>query len=82
MTNDLTSLIVHVKGFVQGVGFRDFFAMAAEHHKLDGWVRNRDDGSVEALVSGPTKAVEAFVASAMKGPPAARIGLRAGQCAR
>ena len=37
MTNDLTSLIVHVKGFVQGVGFRDFFAMAAEHHKLDRW---------------------------------------------
>jgi acylphosphatase len=74
MSDDLTSLIVHVKGFVQGVGFRDFLTMAAEHHKLDGWVRNRDDGSVEALVSGPTKAVEAFVASAMKGPPAARIG--------
>jgi len=73
MSDDLTSLIVHVKGFVQGVGFRDFLTMAAEHHKLDGWVRNRNDGSVEALVSGPTKAVEAFVASAMKGPPAARI---------
>ena len=73
MTDDLTSLIVHIKGFVQGVGFRDFLAMAAEHHKLDGWVRNRNDGSVEALVSGPTKAVEIFVGFAAKGPPAARV---------
>jgi acylphosphatase len=73
MTDDLTSLIVHVKGFVQGVGFRDFLTMAAEHHKLDGWVRNRSDGSVEALVSGPTRAVEGFVASATKGPQGARI---------
>jgi acylphosphatase len=74
MTDDVTSLLVHIKGFVQGVGFRDFLTMAAQHHKLDGWVRNHKDGSVEALVSGPTKAVEAFVAGAMKGPPAARIG--------
>ena len=73
MGDDLTSLIVHVKGFVQGVGFRDFLAMAAEHHKLDGWVRNRNDGSVEALVCGPTKAVEGFVANAMQGPSGARI---------
>jgi acylphosphatase len=72
--DDVTSLLVHVHGFVQGIGFRDFLTMAAQHNKLDGWVRNRDDGSVEALVSGPTKAVEAFVASAMKGPPGARVG--------
>jgi acylphosphatase len=74
MSDDLTSLVVHVKGFVQGVGFRDFLTMAAEHHKLDGWVRNRNDGSVEALVCGPTKAVEGFVANAMQGPPGARVG--------
>jgi acylphosphatase len=74
MQNDeLTSLLVHVKGFVQGIGFRDFLVMAAQHHKLDGWVRNRADGSVEALASGPTKAVEAFVAAAMKGPHGARV---------
>lgn len=73
MTDDLTSMIVHIKGFVQGVGFRDYLVMAAQHYKLDGWVRNRDDGSLEALVSGPTKAVEGFVAAAMKGPPGARI---------
>jgi acylphosphatase len=74
MSDDVTSLIVHIKGFVQGIGFRDFLTMSAQHHKLDGWVRNREDGSVEALVSGPTKAVEGFVASAMKGPPGARVG--------
>ena len=74
MSDDITSLIVHIKGFVQGIGFRDFLSMSAQHHKLDGWVRNRDDGSVEALVSGPTKAVEGFVASAMKGPPGSRVG--------
>jgi acylphosphatase len=73
MSDDITSLIVHVKGFVQGVGFRDYLMMAAQHHKLDGWVRNKDDGSVEALASGPTKAVEGFVAAAMKGPPGARV---------
>ena len=51
MSDDTTSLRVHVHGFVQGVGFRDFLVMAAEQQKLDGWVRNGSDGSVEALVS-------------------------------
>lgn len=73
LTNDLTSLRVHVHGFVQGVGFRDFLLMAAQQNSLDGWVRNRSDGTVEALASGATKAVEAFVAAAMKGPPGARV---------
>lgn len=70
---EITSLIVHVKGIVQGVGFRDFLMMAAQQHRLDGWVRNRNDGSLEALASGPTKAVESFVAAAMKGPYGARV---------
>jgi acylphosphatase len=70
---DITSLRVHVKGFVQGVGFRHYLTRAAQYNKLDGWVRNRSDGSIEALVSGTTKAVEAFVAAAMRGPPGARV---------
>jgi acylphosphatase len=73
LSDDNTCLRVHVKGFVQGVGFRDFLTMAAQHNNLDGWVRNRSDGSVEALVSGPTKAVEAFVGAAAKGPPGAKV---------
>ena len=73
MSDDITSLRVHVHGFVQGVGFRDFLIMAAQQQKLDGRVRNRSDGSVEALVSGPTKAVEDFVGRATKGPRGARV---------
>lgn len=73
MSDDITSLLVQVRGFVQGVGFRDFLTMAAQRNRLDGWVRNRSDGSVEALVSGPTKAVEAFVSAATQGPRGARV---------
>ncbi len=73
MSDDITSLRVQVHGFVQGVGFRDFLVMAAQRQKLDGWVRNCADGSVEALVSGPTKAVEIFVAQATKGPLGAKV---------
>ncbi len=70
---DITSLIVRVEGFVQGVGFRDFLMMSAQINKLDGWVRNRADGAVEALVSGSTKAVENFVSAATQGPRGARV---------
>ena len=73
MSDDITSLIVRIEGFVQGIGFRDFLVMAAEREKLDGWVRNRADGAVEALVSGPTPAVENFVGAATKGPRGARV---------
>jgi acylphosphatase len=71
--DDITSLKVRVEGIVQGVGFRDFLVMSAQVNKLDGWVRNCADGAVEALVSGPTKAVEAFVAAATHGPRGARV---------
>jgi acylphosphatase len=73
LNEDITSLRVHVHGFVQGVGFRDYLIVAAQQQSLDGWVRNRADGSVEALVSGPTKSVEIFVASATRGPAGARV---------
>ena len=73
VSDDITSLRVQVHGFVQGIGFRDFLVMAAQQQKLDGWVRNRADGSVEALVSGPTKAVEIFVSHATKGPQGAKV---------
>ena len=73
MTDDLTSLRIRVEGFVQAVGYRNFAIEAATGLGLDGWIRNRTDGTVEILVSGETKAVEAFVAQAMKGPPGARV---------
>ena len=73
MSDDITSLRVQVHGIVQGVGFRDFLLTSGQHHKLDGWVRNRSDGTVEALVSGPTKQVELFVSHATKGPHGAKV---------
>lgn len=62
-----------IAGRVQGVGFRYAFADEARLRGLAGWVRNRRDGRVEALVSGPAPAVEAIIAWARIGPPAARV---------
>ena len=62
-----------IDGRVQGVGFR--WALQAEASRLGlcGWVRNRLDGSVEALACGDAEAVEALTAWAYRGPPAARV---------
>ena len=73
MSDDITSLRLRIEGYVQAVGFRNFAIVEARRLGLDGWVRNRSDGSVEALVSGPTKAVEAFVGAATQGPRGARV---------
>ena len=54
---DPPPLIVH--GRVQGVFFRDSTRECAERHGVAGWVRNRDDGTVEALLEGPAEAVQA-----------------------
>lgn len=64
---------IHVRGRVQGVGFRYALRDEAERLKLAGWVRNRGDGSVEALVQGDAAAVEALLAWARRGPPAAQV---------
>ena len=62
-----------VRGRVQGVGFRFAFADEARERALSGWVRNRRDGSVEALVVGQEEDVQALIAWARRGPPAARV---------
>jgi acylphosphatase len=62
-----------IYGRVQGVGFRDAFSLQALERGLDGWVRNRRDGSVEALIRGDARAVEALIRWAHHGPPAARV---------
>ena len=64
---------VTVTGRVQGVGYRAWVEHRAVAHSLEGWVRNRRDGSVEALFAGPAKVVSAMVDSCRRGPSSARI---------
>jgi acylphosphatase len=66
---------VHVtfRGRVQGIGFRAFVEKNALERALDGWVRNRRDGSVDAVFSGPAHVVEEMLALCREGPPGARI---------
>ena len=59
---------VMVEGIVQGVGYREFTRRAALRLNVSGWVRNRSDGAVEALVRGSPAGVEALVAEMRKGP--------------
>jgi acylphosphatase len=67
--------VVHiiVRGRVQGVGFRAFVEGEAAARQLDGWVRNRRDGSVEAVAAGPREAVDAWIAALRQGPPVSRV---------
>jgi len=62
-----------VEGQVQRVGYRVFVAREAGRLHLDGWVRNRRDGSVETLVAGKAPVVEEFLRLARRGPATARI---------
>lgn len=67
--------LVHmsIKGVVQGVGYRAFVELEAETRGLEGWVRNRRDGSVEAVVFGEKNDVDRLIESCREGPPASRV---------
>lgn len=68
-----SALHLSIHGRVQGVGYRYAAVAEAERLGLQGWVRNRRDGSVEAVVCGAPAACRAFVDWAQRGPPAARV---------
>ena len=70
---DLVCSLVRVEGHVQGVGFREACIDQARSLQLAGWVRNRLDGSVEALLQGSPDALTRMQAWLKRGPPAARV---------
>ena len=62
-----------IKGRVQGVSYRYWTVNEATARGLDGWVRNRKDGSVEAFLTGPAEAVDRMIEACRSGPRAARV---------
>jgi acylphosphatase len=64
---------VVVRGRVQGVGFRAFVEHQALQRGLEGWTRNRRDGSVEAVFAGPAASVEGMIRACKVGPLSARV---------
>ncbi len=67
------TVTVRIRGHVQGVWYRGWMVQEATCRGLTGWVRNRMDGSVEALLHGPVAAVDAMIAACRRGPSAARV---------
>ncbi len=72
MAEDVAVRVV-IEGRVQGVGFRWWIMKSAAAHGLAGWVRNRREGTVEALFHGPETVVRHMIQSCGEGPPIARI---------
>ena len=64
---------VSIRGRVQGVGFRAFVEHHALQRGLEGWTRNRRDGSVEAVFAGDKDAVDAIIKACRVGPLSARV---------
>jgi acylphosphatase len=64
---------VVIRGRVQGVGYRAWLQHQALRLELEGWVRNRRDGSVEAVFGGSDEAVAAALDACHRGPPGARV---------
>ena len=67
------SVRVVVRGRVQGVGYRAWFARCALDFGLKGWVRNRSDGTVEAVLLGPPSAVDMMLGVCGKGPRSSEV---------
>ncbi|WP_144900797.1 acylphosphatase [Halobellus captivus] len=73
MTDERVRAHVYVSGTVQGVYYRASTRDAARDRDLDGWVRNLDDGRVEAVFEGPEPAVQELIEWCQSGSPAASV---------
>ncbi|HLY50629.1 MAG TPA: acylphosphatase [Solirubrobacteraceae bacterium] len=73
MNEDLIRRRVTVSGRVQGVFFRDSARRRADAHGVAGWIANRPDGAVEAVLEGPSEAVERLERFMHTGPPQAGV---------
>ena len=81
MKQPLRRVHLLIEGRVQGVGFRWWFESRARDLGLAGWVRNRPDGNVEAVFSGPPDTIETMLTDCRDGPPLARVtGLQVTDC--
>jgi acylphosphatase len=69
----MTAKTLCLRGTVQGIGFRDWMVARAQSLGVAGWVRNRADGSVEALVAGEPAVVEELLRACRRGPPGAVV---------
>ncbi len=67
------TLRLRIYGRVQGVGFRHYMTREARRRGVSGWVRNRVDGTVEAVAQGSREAVDGLIAWAQHGPPSAHV---------
>lgn len=65
--------LVIIRGRVQGVGYRAWTEYTAERRQIEGWVRNRRDGSVEAVFAGEAQAVREMIDLCRQGPPGSRV---------
>lgn len=73
MPSGTITIHLRIEGTVQGVGYRDAMCREARRLEIAGWVRNRMDGAVEAIVQGTPEAVAAMLEWAGQGPPAACV---------
>jgi acylphosphatase len=73
MSNAEKIIVVWIEGHVQGVGFRAFVQLEAEGLGIRGWVRNRLNGDVEALLAGTARHVDSLIETCRRGPAQARV---------
>ena len=73
MSEDEIHLLCHIKGKVQGVGYRAWTRVCAEKFGVRGWVKNEPDGSVLACFAGTRQSVRALITQCHEGPSAASV---------